>query len=178
MIAPYPHSGQGNHHGSMTAYGGDYEAQRHWMEITLHLPISQWYKYDLSYWGLDYPPLIAYGSYFMGWASQTLVGPETVAFFDSRGYEGNPVHKSYMRATVIFWDAVVFFPALYLICKRYYGGSTESCQDKFFVFVARLYAVSTHDSSGQWSFSIQQRVFRIGFGCLSFHDHYRNYWNV
>lgn len=131
MIAPYPHSGQGNHHGSMTAYGGDYEAQRHWMEITLHLPISQWYKYDLSYWGLDYPPLIAYGSYFMGWASQTLVGPETVAFFYSRGYEGNPVHKSYMRATVIFWDAVVLFPALYLICKRYYGGSKESCQDKF-----------------------------------------------
>lgn len=127
MIAPYPHSGQGNHHGSTTAYGGDYEAQRHWMELTLHLPISQWYKYDLSYWGLDYPPLIAFGSYLMGWASQTLVGHETVALFDSRGYEGDPVHKSFMRATVIFWDAVIYFPALYLIiCKRYGGTKVSS----------------------------------------------------
>lgn len=95
------------------------------MELTLHLPISQWYKYDLSYWGLDYPPLIAYGSYLMGWASQTLVGHETVALFDSRGYEGDPVHKSFMRATVIFWDAVVYFPALYLICTRYGKGSSS-----------------------------------------------------
>jgi alpha-1,3-glucosyltransferase len=37
---------------------GDYEAQRHWMEITTHLPISQW--------GLDYPPLTAYHSWLCG----------------------------------------------------------------------------------------------------------------
>jgi len=64
---------------------GDYEAQRHWMEITTALPIGDWYgcgrfglcslacgscltsvcehRYrqtpdnDLMYWGLDYPPL-------------------------------------------------------------------------------------------------------------------------
>ncbi|CAG8524208.1 3722_t:CDS:2 [Acaulospora colombiana] len=42
---------------------GDYEAQRHWMEITLHIPISQWYYYDLEWWGLDYPPLTAYVSW-------------------------------------------------------------------------------------------------------------------
>ena len=45
---------------------GDYEAQRHWMEITLHLPSRDWYFHDLPYWGLDYPPLTAYLSYF--WA--------------------------------------------------------------------------------------------------------------
>ena len=45
---------------------GDYEAQRHWLEITLHLPISLWYKYDLQYWGLDYPPLTAYHSWLLG----------------------------------------------------------------------------------------------------------------
>lgn len=45
---------------------GDYEAQRHWMEITTHLPISQWYFYDLEYWGLDYPPLTAYHSWALG----------------------------------------------------------------------------------------------------------------
>lgn len=40
---------------------GDYEAQRHWMEITIHTPIGDWYRNtttnDLLYWGLDYPPL-------------------------------------------------------------------------------------------------------------------------
>ena len=45
---------------------GDYEAQRHWMEITTQLPISQWYFYDLQYWGLDYPPLTAYHSWLLG----------------------------------------------------------------------------------------------------------------
>lgn len=122
---PFPHSGEQNHHGSKTAYGGDYEAQRHWMELTLHLPISQWYKYDVSYWGLDYPPLIAYGSYAMGWISSKLVGEESVALFDSRGYEG-PVHKAFMRSTVIFWDAFVYFPMVYLIAKRLGQG----CHDR------------------------------------------------
>ncbi|KAB1268334.1 Dolichyl pyrophosphate Man9GlcNAc2 alpha-1; 3-glucosyltransferase, partial [Camelus dromedarius] len=45
---------------------GDYEAQRHWQEITFNLPIKQWYfnssDNNLQYWGLDYPPLTAYHS--------------------------------------------------------------------------------------------------------------------
>lgn len=45
---------------------GDFEAQRHWMEITTHLPVSQWYFYDLEWWGLDYPPLTAYHSWLLG----------------------------------------------------------------------------------------------------------------
>lgn len=45
---------------------GDFEAQRHWMEITTHLPISSWYFYDLDWWGLDYPPLTAYHSWLLG----------------------------------------------------------------------------------------------------------------
>lgn len=49
---------------------GDYEAQRHWMEITFNLKPTQWYfnssQNDLNYWGLDYPPLTAYHSYLMG----------------------------------------------------------------------------------------------------------------
>lgn len=45
---------------------GDFEAQRHWMEITKHLPVSQWYFYDLQWWGLDYPPLTAYHSWVLG----------------------------------------------------------------------------------------------------------------
>lgn len=45
---------------------GDFEAQRHWMEITTHLPLAKWYTYDLQYWGLDYPPLTAYHSWLLG----------------------------------------------------------------------------------------------------------------
>lgn len=45
---------------------GDYEAQRHWMELTIHLPVQEWYRYDLQYWGLDYPPLTAYISWMCG----------------------------------------------------------------------------------------------------------------
>ena len=36
---------------------GDYEAQRHWMELTTSLPLAEWYvqtpRNDLQYWGLD-----------------------------------------------------------------------------------------------------------------------------
>jgi alpha-1,3-glucosyltransferase len=45
---------------------GDFEAQRHWLEITTNLPINMWYFYDLHYWGLDYPPLTAYHSWVLG----------------------------------------------------------------------------------------------------------------
>lgn len=45
---------------------GDFEAQRHWMEITQHIPVSLWYFYDLQWWGLDYPPLTAYHSWLLG----------------------------------------------------------------------------------------------------------------
>lgn len=45
---------------------GDFEAQRHWMELTIHLPTANWYLYDLQYWGLDYPPLTAYHSWLLG----------------------------------------------------------------------------------------------------------------
>jgi alpha-1,3-glucosyltransferase len=45
---------------------GDFEAQRHWMELTANLPVAEWYFYDLQWWGLDYPPLTAYHSWVLG----------------------------------------------------------------------------------------------------------------
>ncbi len=36
------------------------------MELTNHLPMSQWYFHDLEWWGLDYPPLTAYHSWLVG----------------------------------------------------------------------------------------------------------------
>ncbi|MGK3754694.1 MAG: alpha-1,3-glucosyltransferase [Bacillariaceae sp.] len=109
-----PHSGQDNYHGSADkgAYGGDFEAQRHWMELTIHLPIGDWYWYDLEYWGLDYPPLTAYVSWICGWASYYIVGEESVAFESSRGIE-DPNHKAFMRTTVLLLDLLVFGNAVW-----------------------------------------------------------------
>ncbi|KAL7551543.1 hypothetical protein ACHAWF_014790, partial [Thalassiosira exigua] len=81
LVGFHPHSGQEDYQGGETVgrhdakakkYGGDYEAQRHWMEITYHLPISEWYHHDLEYWGLDYPPLTAYVSWACGWVAHNL----------------------------------------------------------------------------------------------------------
>ncbi|CAI5959236.1 unnamed protein product [Closterium sp. NIES-65] len=74
---------------------GDYEAQRHWMEITVHLPPALWYRNstsnDLAWWGLDYPPLTAWQSRMHGWVMHRLC-PDAVALGSSRGYESNYRH--------------------------------------------------------------------------------------
>jgi alpha-1,3-glucosyltransferase len=128
-----PHSGQDNYHGASSsnhtnsadhAYGGDYEAQRHWMELTLNLPISQWYYYDVQYWGLDYPPLTAYHSYLCGWVCRYVVNlPEAVELYTSRGYE-DPLHKAYMRTTVLFSD-LLFYATIVWVFATYQASSTE-----------------------------------------------------
>ena len=73
LLSSHPHSGQGT-----PPMFGDYEAQRHWMEVTVNLPASEWYhnttKNDLQYWGLDYPPLTAYHSWVMGQAALKVLG--------------------------------------------------------------------------------------------------------
>ena len=125
LTASYPHSGQDNHHGSKIAYGGDYEAQRHWMELTLHLPLHKWYTHDKDYWGLDYPPLIAYGSYIMGWMSHYIVGEESMELFTSRGNE-DPILKSFMRSTVFGWDLILYIPILWVIARRLTSGTSTS----------------------------------------------------
>jgi hypothetical protein len=64
---------------------GDFEAQRHWMELTLHRPMREWYTYSPDWWQLDCewivhlgallcreelnvldPPLSAYASWLCG----------------------------------------------------------------------------------------------------------------
>ena len=84
---------------------GDYEAHRHWMEITYHLPVREWYTYDTEYWGLDYPPLMAYVEKVLG-AFSHAYDPASVALDASRGYEEGH-HRAFMRFTVLVIDALV-----------------------------------------------------------------------
>ncbi|EED18590.1 glucosyltransferase [Talaromyces stipitatus ATCC 10500] len=96
---------------------GDFEAQRHWMELTIHLPLTKWYFYDLQYWGLDYPPLTAYHSWLLGKIG-SLIEPSFFALDTSRGIE-DPLLKLYMRATVIVSEYLVYIPAVVLFARRY-----------------------------------------------------------
>ena len=96
---------------------GDYEAQRHWMEITTNLPLSEWYEQtpsnDLLYWGLDYPPLTAYHSFALGHVSN-LVNSSWTALHSSRGEESSQ-HRLFMRTTVLVTDLMVFLPAVHMV---------------------------------------------------------------
>ncbi|CAG2177678.1 unnamed protein product, partial [Oppiella nova] len=94
---------------------GDYEAQRHWMEVTVNLEVRQWYTNstdnDLLYWGLDYPPLTAYHSYLNGKIAQYL-NPLWTQLHESRGFESY-YHKIFMRFTVLLVDLLIYFSSIY-----------------------------------------------------------------
>ncbi|KAJ5624311.1 CAZyme family GT57 [Penicillium lagena] len=96
---------------------GDFEAQRHWMELTIHLPTFKWYLYDLQYWGLDYPPLTAYHSWLVGKIG-SVVDPAWFALDASRGFE-HPNLKIFMRATVVISEYLVYIPAVVNFLRRY-----------------------------------------------------------
>ena len=103
IISMGPYSGQGK-----GPLHGDFEAQRHWMELTNHLPVDQWYFYDLEYWGLDYPPLTAYHMKLCGYVGG-LFNPDWFALATSRGIESAD-SKIFMRLTVIISDVIVYIP--------------------------------------------------------------------
>ena len=122
---------------------GDYEAQRHWMELTNHLPLRQWYTYDLQYWGLDYPPLTAYHSWLCGkmWVvpdilalplsplknSGSYIDASWFALDTSRGIE-SPTSKLFMRSTVLASDYAIYVPAMWLFTRVWHSGRSRRTQ--------------------------------------------------
>lgn len=86
-VSTYPPSGAGT-----PPLYGDYEAQRHWMEVTAGVPLGAWYvngtNNDLLYWGLDYPPLSAYTARLFARGAVAVGLPDLVALHASRGHEG------------------------------------------------------------------------------------------
>lgn len=99
---------------------GDFEAQRHWQEITVNVPIVGWYENstdnDLQYWGLDYPPLTAYHSYAMGWVAREWLNATFVELRESRGITTD-AHKQFMRYTVLLADVLLYLPVMWLLAK-------------------------------------------------------------
>lgn len=125
IVSHGPYSGKG-----VSPKFGDYEAQRHWQEITVNLKITDWYNQtkdnDLGYWGLDYPPLTAYHSWACGKVAH-FFNPKWVELHKSRGFEGES-HKFFMRATVLMVDLLIYFPAV-LLMSRLSVKSFEHCSD-------------------------------------------------
>ncbi|KAF9267381.1 hypothetical protein L218DRAFT_955274 [Marasmius fiardii PR-910] len=110
---------------------GDYEAQRHWMELTIHLPTRAWYTYDLQYWGLDYPPLTAYISWLCGKVG-SWIEPTWFALDTSRGIE-TAGSKLFMRLTVVLCDLLVYVPALHLFKTSWLGTRSKRTQELAFI---------------------------------------------
>jgi len=71
-------------------------------------------KNPLKYWGLDYPPLSAYQSWFHG-QMLDYIHPEAVALESSRGTPSeSDTTRTLMRLTVLLSDIVFFLPLLWL----------------------------------------------------------------
>ncbi|KAI8882559.1 glycosyltransferase family 57 protein [Backusella circina FSU 941] len=113
-VGLYPYSGY-----NIPPMFGDYEAQRHWMEMTIHLPLSKWYRYDLQWWGLDYPPLTAYHSWLCGKIGSA-INASWFALDTSRGIETSE-SKVFMRSTVMVSEALIYIPAVLVYCQILYS---------------------------------------------------------
>ncbi|XP_046611365.1 probable dolichyl pyrophosphate Man9GlcNAc2 alpha-1,3-glucosyltransferase [Neodiprion virginianus] len=122
----HPYSGQGK-----PPMFGDYEAQRHWQEVTFNLPYQEWYtnssNNDLQYWGLDYPPLTAYHSLLLGYAANK-ANPDYVKLGDSRGFESDG-HKLFMRLSVIIADILIYMPAMFWFVSKLQITDSEKVND-------------------------------------------------
>lgn len=110
LIGLFPYSGN-----NKPPMFGDFEAQRHWLEITFHLPAKQWYYYKLDYWGLDYPPLTAFHSFILGCIAN-LIDPKWIELGASEGIE-NPEIKLFMRLTSLATDLLILVPSIYYFAK-------------------------------------------------------------
>ncbi|SPP81671.1 probable dolichyl pyrophosphate Man9GlcNAc2 alpha-1,3-glucosyltransferase [Drosophila guanche] len=114
---------------------GDYEAQRHWQEVTINLEPIQWYtnssNNDLLYWGLDYPPLTAHHSYLMGRIAK-IIDPRFVELHRSRGFQSRS-HKTFMRLTVLLGDVSIYLPAILGVCVCI--DKSFQCKSKLFSFM-------------------------------------------
>ncbi|KAL0134882.1 hypothetical protein PUN28_001575 [Cardiocondyla obscurior] len=137
----HPHSGENN-----PPMYGDYEAQRHWQEITVNLPVDKWYvnttDNDLQYWGLDYPPLTAYHSFLLGLVANR-IDPSFVKLRESKGFE-SVTHKHFMRLSVLVADILIYLPAvIYFIVNSRSWNNCQLDESNIFKFTRKDFIVFT-----------------------------------
>ncbi|EGF83062.1 hypothetical protein BATDEDRAFT_2229, partial [Batrachochytrium dendrobatidis JAM81] len=141
---------------------GDFEAQRHWMELTTHLPRSEWYRYDLGYWGLDYPPLTALHSWLFGNIAH-MIDPSWVALNSSRGNE-DPNLKQFMRLTALITDMLAFLPGVVLFSKLWFSSPTSWIEKQTWIFLMLLCPTLIVIDHGHFQYNSAM----LGFALLAF----------
>ena len=104
---------------------GDMEAQRHWLSIVKHIPLSRWYYHDLAHWGLDYPPLTAYHSLLLAKIAE-FTGNSPVVELRGRLLGKEIVYAEekavlYMRSTVIIGDLLLWALPVAIWCALTLG---------------------------------------------------------
>ncbi|VDN50621.1 unnamed protein product [Dracunculus medinensis] len=137
---------------------GDFEAQRHWMEITFNLPINLWYvndtNNDLNYWGLDYPPLTAYHSYIMG-----VINSKRLSLLTYTGKS----HKLFMRISVLITFWIIYIPPIIAYIEFF---SFYKPKNLYFM-IAILYPGIISLDNGHFQYNhISLGIFLISFICL------------
>ncbi|KAM9912907.1 hypothetical protein OXX59_007364 [Metschnikowia pulcherrima] len=116
---------------------GDFEAQRHWMELSVHLPVTTWYYFDLQYWGLDYPPLTAYHSWALGKIG-SLLNPSWFELGSSRGIE-NPQIKTFMRIACLVSELILYIPAVMQLTSQLIGRKENRSRIHQIVVLAMIF---------------------------------------
>lgn len=103
------------------------------MEITLSLPARDWYRNtpdnNLTYWGLDYPPLSAYASVVMG-RFVSAFDSKALILHESHGHE-TASSRAAMRFTVLIADVLILFPAFILFLNSIYHRKGSQQNDIF-----------------------------------------------
>lgn len=135
---------------------GDFEAQRHWQEVTVNLPVKQWYHQtkdnDLQYWGLDYPPLTAYHSLLNGIVAKQL-NTSYVELHSSRGISTEG-HKQFMRLTVLLIDALLYLPCVYFAIRAIQRRILISAdQNLLAFFAAAIYPAQILIDNGHFQYN-------------------------
>lgn len=100
---------------------GDFEVHRHWMELGVSLPPSDWYQEsekEYAYKGVDYPPFCMYVHYIFGTILKYIL-PESVQYMTSRGYESETL-KILMRSTVVLLDIGIFCSGILCFILYFY----------------------------------------------------------
>lgn len=151
---------------------GDFEAQRHWQEITINLPIADWYTNttdnDLMYWGLDYPPLTAYHSWINGWMAKKL-NASYIELHTSRGITTEN-HQNFMRNTVLLADLLLYIPAMVFAVKSI-GSQSNIILNALSLVVLLFYPGQIIIDNGHF----QYNNISLAFACLAIAAIFRNY---
>ncbi len=116
---------------------GDYEVHRHWMEIAVGLPPSQWYQeseQEYAYKGVDYPPFCMYVHYAMGQVLKRYL-PESLVYTVSRGFESEQL-KFFMRSTVVTFDVLLLFTGVVYFLAHFYKTLEFSHRFTFLILAA------------------------------------------